>query len=215
MKLSATLTLSPSPQRSGKSNGQPASPTNTPPITPRLINGPGSATKPARAVQRVTVSFTVGIGSSGWNSVDDAQHRLVKRGHIVDFAAATCPCGHYRINKIPRGHAVALLRKLCIHPHDFMPDFFPVTTYRNTYWASLRLMDCTELPSSVDCLQPILRKLRGRPKERRLRKAARQRRTCAVHVAEAAEVPDITSQHYAQCGGIVHNRRTCKEYRYL
>jgi hypothetical protein len=69
-------------------------------------------------------------------------------------------------------------------------------------------VDCTELPSSVDCLQTILKKPRGRPKERRLRKAERRRRTRAARAAEAAEVPP---QRCAQCRGIGHNRRTCKE----
>jgi hypothetical protein len=159
--------------------------------------------------------------------VDDAQHRLVERSsdsagsvttfsgtrHAVDLAAATCTstCGHYQINRIPCGHAVALIRKLGKHPHDFIPAFFLMTTHRDTYRANLHPVDCTELPSSVDCLQPILKKPRGRPKERRLRKAERRRRTLAVRAAEAAEVPDNAPQRCAQCGGIGHNRRTCKE----
>jgi hypothetical protein len=76
---------------------------------------------------------------------------------------------------------------------------------------NLHPVDCTELPSSVDYLQPILKKPRGRPKERRLRKAERRRRTRAARAAEAAEVPDNGPQCCAQCGGIGDNRPTSKE----
>jgi len=80
-------------------------------------------------------------------SLKFAQHRLVlrqdelhgsvlsysKSRYFVNLAEHTCSCGRFQINDIPCGHAVALIYKLRGHPRDFIPRFFSLETYRDTY----------------------------------------------------------------------------------
>jgi hypothetical protein len=99
--------------------------------------------------------------------------------HTIALAESTCTCGRFQINKIPCGHAVALIHKLRKDPRDYIPGFFLLKTFRDTYRANLNPIDATDLPegdTGIPASPPVLRKPRGRPGERRLRKEQRHGR---------------------------------------
>ena len=135
--------------------------------------------------------------------------------YIVDLENASCTCGHFQVNNIPCGHAIALINKLNLQPRDVIPKYFLLTTYKESYTeiqVAVNIADLT--PDGDDCYPPHLRKPRGRPKEKRLRKGERRRREIAARPAVAgalAEVPDNTVQRCSQCRGVGHNRTTCRD----
>ena len=86
----------------------------------------------------------------------------------------------------------------------------------------------SELPETAECGPPHLRKPRGRPKEKRLRKGERRREYLKAKAARAAaqaaqgaiavgelpaELPanGRALQRCGQCGGVSHNWTTCVE----
>jgi hypothetical protein len=135
--------------------------------------------------------------------------------YTVDLENASCTCGRFQVNNIPCGHAIALINKLNLQPRDFIPKYFLLTTYKQTYTENLVAVNIANLtPSGDDCYPPHLRKPRGRPKEKRLRKGERCRREIAARAAAAgaiAAVPDNIVQRCSQCRGVGHNRTTCCE----
>ena len=81
------------------------------------------------------------------------------------------------MNNIPCGHAVAFINKVRRQPRDYIPAVFSLASYQETYSAvNLLPTDTSELPESGECRPPLLRKPRGRPKEKRLRKGERRRK---------------------------------------
>jgi zinc finger SWIM domain-containing protein 3 len=95
--------------------------------------------------------------------------------YVVDLAERTCTCGWFQVNGIPCGHAVALIYRLHGQPRDFIPTFFSLVTYRDTYSDNVKAIDAniSSLLMSEECLPPNLNRPRGRPKEKRLRKGDR------------------------------------------
>ena len=91
------------------------------------------------------------------------------------------------MNNIPCGHAVAFINKARGQPRDYIPAVFSLATYQETYSvANLLPVDTSELPESGECGPPLLRKPRGRPKEKRLRKGERRREYLKAKAARAA-----------------------------
>jgi hypothetical protein len=164
-------------------------------------------------------------------SLKFAQHRLVlrqdelhgsvlsysKSRFFVNLAEHTCSYGRFQFNDIPCGHAVALIYKLRGHPRDFIPRFFSLETYRDTYRENMRPVNINAIESlslSEMCLAPLLGRPRGRPKERRMRKGERKRRDTMRRAIAQGALPDVpvnAPQRCQQCNNIGHNRRTCTE----
>jgi hypothetical protein len=165
-------------------------------------------------------------------SIEFSQHRLVQvadmlHGSVVSFSGErytvnldkhTCTCGRFQVNEIPCGHAVALINKLRLSPRDFIPEFFSLQTYRDTYSTNLLPVSVDHLDVCADCEPPLQQKPRGRPKERRLRKGERQRKknearavARAAAVGAPVDLPDHAPQRCGQCGGVGHNKRSCRD----
>ena len=83
------------------------------------------------------------------------------------MSSTSSTCGRYSVNNIPCCHAVAFINKDRGQPRDYIPAVFSLATYEETYSAVNFLpVDTSELPESGECGPPLLRKPRGRPKEK-------------------------------------------------
>jgi hypothetical protein len=86
----------------------------------------------------------------------------------------------------------------------------PATDITQTYNRNVLPVDTTELEVSLHC-RPILKRLRGRPKERRIRKGEGARKRLRQQAARG--LGDIADhiQRCSGCGKTGHNTVTCRE----
>jgi hypothetical protein len=129
-------------------------------------------------------------------SLENSQHRRVYladhehgqvdsfsgNNYFVDLTKPICTtCGRFQVNDIPYGHAIACLRRLNRAPHDHtsIPEFFNLEHYHNRlYEKNVHLVKISDLQAEAtdNCLPPILKRGRGRPRTRWIRKGERQPR---------------------------------------
>jgi hypothetical protein len=117
---------------------------------------------------------------------------------LVDLVACTCSCGRYQVNDIPCGHAVACIIKLQQEPRNYVPEIFILQKDLQTYNRNVLPVDITELEVSLHCRPPILKRLRGRLKERRIRKGEGARKR--LRQQAAGGLGDI-ADHIQRCSG--------------
>ena len=113
---------------------------------------------------------------------------------------------------------VALILKLRKQPRDFIPNVFTLESYRWTYRQNIQPVDTRYLEIQPDtrCYPPILKRTRGRPKEKRMRKGDVQHRRGQLGrrnavVGGLADVLDNAPHRCTQRGNVGHNRSTCDE----
>lgn len=145
-----------------------------------------------------------------------------KKTYLIDMLLRTCTCGHFSANGIPCGHAFSFIQKIypssrtalsTITPQDYVPYFFTVLAWRETYQCNLSPICINALSHTAELLPPPDKTPRGRPKVKRFTTTYRKTAVAQAKLAGAgSEVPPekgVGSQACRQCGKYGHNRLTC------
>jgi hypothetical protein len=114
--------------------------------------------------------------------------------HIVDLRKWECDCTNFREYEAPCCHVIIVCKYGQKDPFDYMSDFYTIRAFRFTYQRPLPPISINDLRSDHTIKPPILVKLRGRPKTKRIRKGALKK------------APRICGN----CGEKGHNRRSCR-----
>ena len=99
-------------------------------------------------------------------------------------------------------------------PRDRIPEFFSLEHYYYTYEKNVQPVNVTALEAQAtdNCFPPILKRGRGRPRTRWIRKGERQLRR---ERRERQGLPPDTEDRLANCcrlcGCVSHNSLTCVE----
>ena len=148
---------------------------------------------------------------------------------LTNLAHRTCTCGHFQINGIPCGHAFSVIRAFQNRsPREYIPTFFTLATWQNTYRTNLRPISLANLDiiaiqaaanmqddvENHDIIEPIKERASiGRPQlARRVAGGQRKRAARAQARLNGSELPPNTgkgSQCCRRCGHFGHNRVTC------
>jgi hypothetical protein len=90
--------------------------------------------------------------------------------HIVDLKEKTCECTNFQEYQSPCTHAIAACRHTSIDPFKKFGKYHTLKVYRHTYSWFLRPVSIQDLESDPNIHPPIVRKQRGRPRTKRIRK---------------------------------------------
>ena len=99
---------------------------------------------------------------------------------IVNLLQKTCTCLNFDEYAGPCAHAISACRFEIEDLYLYFHPGYTIRSYRKTYHIPMKLISIEGLSSDPDVYPPKLRKLRGRPKTKRIRKGAlnRQLRKC-------------------------------------
>jgi hypothetical protein len=151
----------------------------------------------------------------GYTMVQQAQqYSFSGNNYIVDLTKLTRTCGRFQVNDIPCGHAIACLRILNQAPRDHIPEFFSLEHYYHTYEKNVLPINVTALEAQAtdNCLPPILKRGRGRPRTRRISKGERQlRRERRERQGLLPDTKDRSANRCRLCGSVGHNSLICVE----
>lgn len=67
------------------------------------------------------------------------------RKYVVDLELSTCDCGHFQENVIPCEHAYSCLHELRKSTGDYVPEWFSIATWTNTYLSNLHPVSLNNL----------------------------------------------------------------------
>lgn len=135
----------------------------------------------------------------------------VRFGHdafIVDEENRTCTCRMWQLSGIPCSHAVAAIFFINKMPEDYVPHWFKVGLYKETYGNYLQpVQGMNQWPPNQlnKPLPPKPRKMPGRPKKKRKRAAHEP----LSQVGKVSRVGAVMT--CKKCGKEGHNKRGCKE----
>jgi hypothetical protein len=138
---------------------------------------------------------------------------LQDKKYVVGLVKNFCACGRFQENCVPPGHAAALIRKLKYQPREYMAAVFSLGNYKKTYSRNINPVNTADLSVSADYYAPQLKRPRGRPKERRMRKGDRVKKRVGQQAAgQLPDVADRAPQRCSQCNQVGHNRTTCGQH---
>jgi hypothetical protein len=121
-------------------------------------------------------------------------------------------CGRFQVNDIPCGHAIACLKMLNQASRDHIPEFFSLEHYYYSYEKNVLPINVIALEAQAtdNCLPPILKRGRGRPRTRRIRKGERQlRREWRERQGLLPDTEGRSANRCRLCGSVGHNSLTC------
>jgi hypothetical protein len=132
-------------------------------------------------------------------------HSFSGNNYVVDLTKSTCTCGRFQVNDIPCGHAIACLRVLNQAPREHIPEFFSLEHYYYTYEKNVQPVDVTALEAQAtdNCLPPILKRGRGRPRTRRIRKVNVNQDVSVENVKVYFLILKIVCPFAADCVGVL------------
>ena len=115
--------------------------------------------------------------------------------HIVDLEKKTCECTNFQEYESPCTHAIAACRYASIDPFKKFRKYYKLRVYRETYSWFVQPVSIQDLESDPNIHPPIIKKQRGRPKTKRIRKGAYKRKPkqCSI------------------CKEFGHDKRSCRK----
>ncbi|XP_052735579.1 uncharacterized protein LOC108341574 [Vigna angularis] len=88
----------------------------------------------------------------------------------LDLDTKECSCRKWMISAIPCCHAIAAMNYSNVDPENFIPTLFTTSTYEEVYASIIFPLNghlLWETTNFNDVLPPVMRKMPGRPKEKR------------------------------------------------
>ena len=141
-----------------------------------------------------------------------------RRNYIVDLVQHSCTCSIWQSSGYPCGHAISIILGQKDDPQRYVKSIFTIEAYKKTYEQPIIPLDLTNVngdaihspptvvsdeeasePEDDSVLPPSTRRPPGRPPKRRIR--------------GAHDEVDRPKRQFkcSRCGGIGHNRKTCRE----
>jgi hypothetical protein len=117
--------------------------------------------------------------------------------HIVNLEQRTCTCKWAQRYQLPCVHMCAMIVKIGDNPYNYASPFYSVTAYRECYRKNVIPIQYHLLEVDETFKPPATRRPRGRPKKKR--------------IASRGEQSPKAQKCCSRCGGMGHNRRTCRE----
>ena len=166
---------------------------------------------------RWATSNTVQISNNMSGIITQRNHKT----YVVDMVYRTCSCGHFQPNGIPCGHVFSFIYTLQTlipttpSPRDYIPYFFTLLAWKNTYAQNISPVSLLNLPHQADIsLAPPTteKRYKGRPKIKRgtigeQRKIAQGQ--ARLHGTQLPPNNGPQSQACGHCGEYGHNRVSC------
>lgn len=115
---------------------------------------------------------------------------------VVELSDRTCSCGFWGEFHYPCVHACAAILSLRKDPLDFISEYYSTQKLHEVFKPFATPVDVAPVVSN-GALPPDISKRRGRPKKIRIRNRSEY-------------VNDDSPYHCGGCGGLGHNKRTCK-----
>ena len=116
------------------------------------------------------------------------------RKYIVNLAEKECDCGCFYEYQSPCAHGIAAAIYRAEDPLSFFYDAYSTRVYRKTYSHPLPPISIEDLPVDNNIKPPTLRKQAGRPRTKRIRKGAWERKQIRC----------------SSCLDWGHNKRSCR-----
>ncbi len=115
--------------------------------------------------------------------------------HIVNLEQKMCECTNFQEYESPCAHAIAACRHASIDPFKKFRKYYRLKVYRETYSRFLQPISTQDLDSESAIYPPIIKKQRGRPIVKRMRKGdwKRKQKKCST------------------CKEHGHDKRTCRK----
>lgn len=73
----------------------------------------------------------------------------------VDLEKQVCDCGHFQENGIPCGHVFSCIFAIGRRPHVYVPEFFTMEAWKNTYLTNLAPISLDNIQVEEGCNLPI------------------------------------------------------------
>lgn len=77
------------------------------------------------------------------------------RTYEVDLVARVCECGHFQKNGIPCGHAFSCIFAIGRRPREYVPEYFTMEAWKNTYLLNLAPISLDNLQVEEGCNPPV------------------------------------------------------------
>lgn len=113
---------------------------------------------------------------------------------ITNLSERVCDCKNFYQYQTPCAHAITACRFGAEDPYDYFLEHYTVLAYRATYKHYMVPFSIKDLPLDPDIHPPVIRRQRGRPKTKRIRKGSWKR----------------TARKCGCCQQYGHNRRSCR-----
>ncbi|XP_020526090.1 uncharacterized protein LOC18439216 isoform X2 [Amborella trichopoda] len=116
----------------------------------------------------------------------------------VNLERRECTCQRWKLSGLPCCHALAAIHAKQDAFADYCSPYFNVETYRSAFLETIHpIPDRTTQPEVQDFVVnlPSIHRSNGKPKKKRIKTGK----------------SDVRPVHCKHCGGIGHNRQTCKE----
>lgn len=114
--------------------------------------------------------------------------------YITNLQKQTCDCTNFQEYASPCTHAIAACRHACEDPFMYFSPYYKLSTYRNTYERFMKPISIQDLTPTESIQPPKIKKQRGRPKAKRIRKGSWKRKP----------------KKCSNCHRLGHDRRTCR-----
>jgi hypothetical protein len=114
--------------------------------------------------------------------------------YIVSLARRSCDCTNFQWYQSPCAHAIAACCWAETDLYKFFWKYYKVRVYRDTYSEFLQPFPIQDLATSEYIYPPIVRRQRGRPKSKRIRKGDHKRK----------------QKKYSTCREKGHDKRSCR-----
>jgi hypothetical protein len=113
----------------------------------------------------------------------------------VDLEKKTCECTNFQEYESLCTHAIAACRYASVDPFKKFRKYYRLKVYRETYSWFLQPVSIQDLESNPNIYSPIIKKQRGRPKTKQIRKGSLKRKPkqCSI------------------CKEYGHDKRSCRK----
>jgi len=162
-------------------------------------------TKDLNAKSR-NLNYVIHRGHNNTAEIQGTTKELKTWRHTIDLDNRTCSCNRWQITGLPCTHALCFINSLRNKSaEDYIDDYYSIDVFKKAYAGIVMLMTDRNQWPKVDMgfklWPPILKRVAGRPRTRRIKGAEEGGRTSGMRQCK-------------RCGQFGHMMKTCNETVY-